>query len=174
MTTAFRRALTLNTLVLAGAMLCGLSFSEPPAAAAPAAAPAAVPERAPGLVSGAVFVFSRNMIVVGALLLGVCTFGPLTVMTVAWNGYQLGFGFGTLQLASPERAMWVGLYVPIEFGALLIASSAALELSRQLWLTLFHGRDFRPRVGTALALSAVMLAIAAVVEALAARAIARL
>ena len=42
------------------------------------------------------------------------------------------------------------------------ATKGALELSRHLWLTLFHGRDFRPRVGTALALSAAMLAIAAV------------
>lgn len=172
MTPAFRRALTLNTLVLAGAIACGLSFSDPPAAG-PAAVTAA-PTRTPGLLSGAAFVFSRNLMVVGALLLGACTFGLLTVMTVAWNGYQLGFGFGSLHLASPERAMWVGLYVPIEFGALLIASSAALELSRHLWLTLFHGRDFRPRVGTALALSAAMLAIAAVVEAIAARAIARM
>lgn len=175
MASPFRWALMLSAMVLAGAFLLGLSLARPAAPApAPAGTTAVAGPATPGFWSGAAFVFSRNIMVAGALLLGACTFGLLTLATVAWNGYQLGFGLGALHMASPERAMWVLLYVPIEFGALLVAASAALELSRQLWLSLLCGHEFRPRVWGALALAAGMFAMAAILEAVAARAIARL
>lgn len=160
--------LGLNAIVLTGAILFGVSLAEPPSPGsfAPGAGPAPASAE---LWAAAAFLFSRNMMVVGVLLLGACTFGILTLMTLGWNGYHLGFGLGTLHMASPERAMWVLLYVPIEFTALLIASTAAMELSRHLFCSLVCGHDFRPRVWEALGAAACMLAAAAVMEVVAAR-----
>lgn len=168
---SFRRLLALNAAVLMAAMACGWAVSERPSRDIFDAGSRVSSDVR--IWSTAAYVLSRNLLVVGLLVAGASTLGALTLATLAVNGYRLGFGFGTVYLASRERALWLLAYLPFEFGGLLLASTAAMMLSCQLCLSLLFGHEVRAGgAWKALAVAVGMLVIAAVIEGVAARTIA--
>ena len=148
-----------NAALLAAAVAAG-------AYAAQAAHPAAAPVRVPG-TDDAVFwpVIYANGKVMALMMLGTVSLGMLSALLVVWNGLHLGAGLAALFETQPAVAWLVMRYVPIEFGALIIASAASMEMSHQVVRTLFTRRvgSFTPPV-IAFGCAGVLLLIAAAIE----------
>lgn len=148
-----------NAALLAGAVLAG-------ACAARSADAEALPARVPG-TEEAVFapVMYANGKVIALMVLGTVSLGMLSALLVAWNGVHLGAGLAALFEAQPAVAWLVMWYVPIEFGALVVASAASMEMSYQIVRTLFARRagSFTAPV-MAFVGAGVLLLIAAAIE----------
>jgi uncharacterized membrane protein SpoIIM required for sporulation len=73
----------------------------------------------------AVHIASQNLKLLTVIVCGAVSFGLLSVVALAWNGYVLGFGLATLWSVSPESLSLLATYVPLEFGAFVLGSTAA-------------------------------------------------
>ena len=125
-------------------------------------------------VAAAIHILRRNLAVVGALCLGACTLGVLTVAIVLWNGFHLGVGMSLLSTSRPDVAYLAMAYVPMEFLAFSVAAGASLLLASRIRRVLCYGES--PRLGVAAGATAVavaMLVISAAIEAAVALEIAR-
>ena len=76
------------------------------------------------------FILRANFRVIGTVLLGAGTLGLLSLLAVVWNGYGLGLGLALLWDRSPELVFVLMRYLPLEFGAIVLASAGAMALAR--------------------------------------------
>ncbi|PSQ08340.1 hypothetical protein BRC97_00205 [Halobacteriales archaeon QS_6_71_20] len=114
---------------------------------------------------------TRNVFVAGLLVLGGLTFGALTVVTLAFNGFILGYVLSSAGGDIVPSLLLIAPHGVIEFPAFLLAGTAGLVLPHELWRYLDGAGDRLP--GTAVlwttlrlfGLSCLLLAVAAVVEA---------
>ena len=112
------------------------------------------------------FIVSGNLRVLLALLLGACTLGLLNIMVVAWNGYGLGFGLAVLSEGSPAVVQMLMRYLPVEFSAIVLASTGAMLLSRWIVGVLLVGDAPRLKSAGCLgAASLLLIVLAAIIEA---------
>ncbi|MDQ3170617.1 MAG: stage II sporulation protein M [Acidobacteriota bacterium] len=126
-----------------------------------------------GSTSDVFYVFGANVRVVATLLFGACTFGLLTAVVLAWNGYALGAGIVELSLRAPEHVLVVMQYVPLEFAAFVLASAGSMSLAFRIGACLFAGERIAFKGPVLAHVAAVcMLAVAAAIEARAGRLIA--
>lgn len=148
-----------NAALLAAAVTAG-------ACAARSADPGALPVRVPG-TEEAVFgpVVYANGKVMALMMLGTVSLGMLSALLVVWNGVHLGAGLAALFDTHPAVAWLVMRYVPIEFGALVVASAASMEMSYQVVRTIFarQSGSFTAPVMTFVG-AGVLLLLAAVIE----------
>lgn len=107
-----------------------------------------------------------NATVALIMLLGACTLGAVSVVTLSWNGFLLGFGLSSLVPEHCAVVLWLLSYVPLEFAALALVATASETLSvAGLRCLLYDVRpDLRP-VGSLLRIAAALLLIAAAIEA---------
>lgn len=111
-------------------------------------------------------ILAGNATVVGIMLLGLCTLGAVSLVTLCWNGFLLGFGLSSLFRAHTAVVLWLLLYVPLEFAALALAAAASEALSIAVVSYLLH--DTRPRlrpVWSVLAAAMALLVLGAAIEA---------
>lgn len=73
----------------------------------------------------AVYIASQNLKVLAIIVCGAVSFGLLSVVALAWNGYVLGFGLAVLWSVAPDGLSLLARYVPLEFGAFVLGSAAA-------------------------------------------------
>jgi hypothetical protein len=110
-------------------------------------------------------ILGTNLAVVGVMLLGLCTLGAVSTITLCWNGCVLGFGLSSLFRANGAVVLWLLLYVPPEFTALALAAAASQALSIAVVRYLLY--DKRPHlapVWSLLVAAGVLLALAAAIE----------
>lgn len=129
-----RTMLLLNAVLLAVAVTAGAWSATWQTTWAPAPpARHAVPQQA----SVFAHVLRANLAVAGLLVLGSATLGGLSAVVVVWNGVHLGAGLMVLFETEPELGWLVMWYVPIEFLALILASTASMQMGREIVSLLF-------------------------------------
>jgi uncharacterized membrane protein SpoIIM required for sporulation len=111
----------------------------------------------------AVYIASQNLKLLALVVCGAVSFGLLSVVALAWNGYVLGFGLATVWSVAPESLALLARYVPLEFGAFVLGSTAAHVLCLRVVRALFLSEPVALTPAVALVFMACGLIVAAAV-----------
>ena len=117
---------------------------------------------APGFLYDVGVILGANGTVLALAFLGAVTCGLLGLLVVMWNGFNLGYGFAGVVKVAPSDALALLRYLPLEFAAIVLASSAGMLVARSCGEALFEIRGWRSR-SHRLAVAALFFAIAALV-----------
>ncbi len=116
--------------------------------------------------SDAAYILRANLRVAGGMLAGACTLGLFSLAGLLYNGFALGYGTAALARGAGHVLPFLASYAPLEFLAFLLVVTATQHLSFGVVRCLAAGEPVRPRAGiVSLATAAVLLVVAAVVEA---------
>lgn len=89
------------------------------------------------LAAAAMHIAETNLRVVLWLLVGALLFGVPTVLVSVFNAFRLGSDLCTLAQVSAADAALMLLYVPLEYGGLVHAAAAALQIGSRIFCVLF-------------------------------------
>lgn len=107
-----------------------------------------------------------NLRVVSWLLSGACTLGVLTMLTLLWNAFGLGYGVAMLANAVPGAIPLVLRYAPLEFAAFVLVASVAEHLVLLVLRCLAANEPLRLRApALTLVVALALLVVGAAVEA---------
>ena len=116
--------------------------------------------------SDAAYILRANLRVAGGLLAGGCTLGLFSLFGLLYNAFLLGYGLSALSRGAAEVLPFLAGYVPLEFLAFVLVTTAAQHLSFGVVRCLATGAPVRLKAGVlSLAAAGALLVVAAIVEA---------
>lgn len=114
----------------------------------------------------AAYILSVNLAVAAGLVAGGCTLGLFSLVGLLYNAFLLGYGLSALTRSAAEVLPFLASYVPLEFLAFILVATATQHLSLGVVRCLATGEPVRIKAGAvSLIVGAVLLVVAAVVEA---------